>query len=181
MTVDATTTRRPDLSVPPELYVEVQQFYAWQMPLLEAREFESFLETLTEDSVLSHSPMGWRLEGREVILAEMRQRRGDPDKPRSEITSPRHARDRGIAYYDGLVYRYWFDKMLVEPEVDGQVRVRYQAMMSMTDDRGKVAFEPTTTVRDVLVRCSDGLLRTATRHITHDTPAWADNPHNPDR
>jgi hypothetical protein len=44
--------------------------------------------------------------------------------------------------------------------------------------RGKVNFEPTTTVHD---RGPDGLLRTALRHISHDTPGWADNPHNPDR
>jgi len=47
-----------------ELYVELQQFYARQMPLLEARRFPEFLETFTEDGSIEHVPNGWKLVGR---------------------------------------------------------------------------------------------------------------------
>lgn len=162
-----------------DLYLEVQQFYARQMPLLEARRLEEFIETFTEDGWLEHRPNGWRLEGRDTILAEMRARRGDAERPRSVQTSPRRAREENIPYYDGLVYRYWFNRLDVQPLDEDRLRVTYLAVMSMTDRRGRVAFEPTTTVEDVLVRC-DGRLLTRSRVVTHDTPAWADNIHNPD-
>ncbi|WP_411083295.1 nuclear transport factor 2 family protein [Streptomyces sp. cmx-18-6] len=161
-----------------ELYVEVQQFYARQMPLLEERRLEEFLETFTEDGSIEHRPGGWRIEGREQLLAEMRQRRGDPDQPLVEEVSAREAREKNIAYYDGLVYRYWFDRMRVEPLGEGALRVRYQAIVSMTDFAGKVSFEPTTVVEDVLVGV-EGELYTRSRLVTHDSPNWADKIHNP--
>ncbi|GHH51060.1 nuclear transport factor 2 family protein [Streptomyces candidus] len=164
--------------VRPELYVEVQQFYASQMPLLEARRLEEFLLTFTPDCTLEHIPYGWRFEGREQLLKEMSARRGDPDKPRAEETSARRAREENIAYYDGLVYRYWFDRMLIVPAADDTLKVRYQAMVSMTDAQGKVSFEPTTVVEDVLER-RDGELMTRSRVVTHDSANWADKIHNP--
>ncbi|MFD5771337.1 nuclear transport factor 2 family protein [Streptomyces sp. NPDC127049] len=164
--------------VTPELYVEVQQFYASQMPLLEERRLVEFLETFTEDCTLEHVPYGWRFDGREQLLKEMSARRGDASKPRAEETSARRAREENIAYYDGLVYRYWFDRMLITPAEDGTVGVRYQAMVSMTDAQGKVSFEPTTVVEDVLVR-ENGSLLTRSRVVTHDSAQWADKIHNP--
>ncbi|WP_329126987.1 nuclear transport factor 2 family protein [Streptomyces caniferus] len=161
-----------------DLYVEVQQFYARQMPLLEARKLEEFLETLTEDGSIEHRPGGWKLEGRQQLLTEMRARRGDPEQPLVEEISAREARERNVSYYDGLVYRYWFDRMHIEPVDEDTLRVRYQAIVSMTDAAGKVSFEPTTVVDDVLVRI-DGELYTRSRIVTHDSPAWADKIHNP--
>ncbi len=151
-----------------DLYVEVQQFYARQMPLLEARKLEEFLETLTEDGSIEHRPGGWKLEGRRQLLTEMQGRRGDP----------REAREQNVSYYDGLIYRYWFDRMHIEPVGEDTLKVRYQAIVSMTDAAGKVSFEPTTVVDDVLVRI-DGELYTRSRVVTHDSPAWADKIHNP--
>lgn len=161
-----------------ELYVEVQQFYARQMPLLEERKLEEFLETLTEDGSIEHRPNGWRIEGRARLLEEMRARRGDPEKPLAEQTSARRARAEDIAYYDGLVYRYWFDRMRVDRVDEETLHVRYQAIVSMTDATGKVSFEPTTVVEDVLVR-RGGRLYTRSRVVTHDSPNWADKIHNP--
>ncbi|MER0443351.1 nuclear transport factor 2 family protein [Streptomyces sp. Edi4] len=161
-----------------DLYVEVQQFYARQMPLLEERRLEEFLETLTEDGSIEHRPGGWRLEGRAQLLTEMRQRRGDPERPLVEEVSAREARQKNIAYYDGLVYRYWFDRMRIDPVGEDTLHVRYQAIVSMTDAAGKVSFEPTTVVEDVLVRI-DGELYTRSRLVTHDSPHWADKIHNP--
>ncbi|MFE1766042.1 nuclear transport factor 2 family protein [Streptomyces angustmyceticus] len=161
-----------------ELYVEVQQFYARQMPLLEARKLVEFLETMTEDGSIEHRPGGWKLAGRQQLLAEMQARRGDPERPLVEEISAREAREHDVAYYDGLVYRYWFDRMHIEPAGEDTLHVRYQAIVSMTDAAGKVSFEPTTVVEDVLVRV-DGELYTRSRVVTHDSPAWADKIHNP--
>ncbi|GAB2840480.1 nuclear transport factor 2 family protein [Lentzea nigeriaca] len=161
-----------------DTYVEVQQFYARQMPLLEARELKTFLETFTEDCTLEHVPFGWRFEGREQLFKEMSARRGDPGKPKTEETSARRAREENISYYDGLVYRYWFDRMLIEETGPDQLRVRYQAIVSLTDADGKVSFEPTTTVEDQLVR-RNGELFTKARVVTHDSANWADKIHNP--
>jgi actinorhodin biosynthesis protein ActVIA len=162
-----------------DLYVEVQQFYARQMPLLEARDFPEFLQTLTEDGSIEHRPGGWKIEGRAALLTEMTARRGAPDAPPVDEISARDARAANIPYYNGLVYRYWFDRMRIEPVDDSTYHVFYQAVVSMTDHRtGKVSFEPTTTVQDVLVRI-DGELYTKSRVVTHDTPNWADKIHNP--
>jgi actinorhodin biosynthesis protein ActVIA len=165
-------------TVDAELYVEVQQFYAAQMPLLEERRFEEFLETFTEDCVLEHVPFGWRFDGREDLLKEMSARRGDAEAPRVAETSARRAREENIPYYNGLVYRYWCDRLRVVPAGDGALRTRYQAIVSMTDAEGKVSFEPTTVVEDELVR-RDGRLLTRSRTITHDSARWADKIHNP--
>jgi actinorhodin biosynthesis protein ActVIA len=160
-----------------ELYVELQQFYARQMPLLEARRFPEFLATFTEDGSVEHQPNGWKLEGRAQILTEMQARRGEASQPLVGEISPRDAREGNVPYYNGIVYRYWFDRMSVEP-VGDELRVGYLAVMSMTDAKGKVSFEPTTTVQDVLVRV-DGELYTRSRVVTHDSPNWADKIHNP--
>ncbi|MEV8598875.1 nuclear transport factor 2 family protein [Streptomyces griseoviridis] len=169
-------TRRVDA----ELYVDVLQFYARQMPLLEERRLEEFLGTMTEDGSIEHVPNGWRIEGRSALLTEMRARRGDPEKPLVGEVSARAARAQDVAYYDGIVYRYWFDRMRIEPQPhsDDLLKVSYQAMVSMTDASGKVSFEPTTTVEDVLVR-RDGEWFTRSRRVTHDSPHWADKIHNP--
>jgi actinorhodin biosynthesis protein ActVIA len=161
-----------------DLYVEVQQFYARQMPLLEERRLEEFIETFTDDCTLEHVPFGWRFDGKEQLLREMSARRGDASKPLSEEISAREARERDVAYYDGLVYRYWFDRLLVEPGDDGSLNVRFQAIVSLTDGSGKVSWEPTTVVQDVLVR-RDGELFTRARVVTHDSANWADKVHNP--
>jgi len=171
-------SRKTGPRVTAELYVEVQQFYARQMPLLEARKLVEFLETMTEDGSIEHRPGGWKLAGRQQLLTEMQARRGDPERPLVDEISARDAREHDVAYYDGLVYRYWFDRMHIEPAGEDTLHVRYQAIVSMTDAAGKVSFEPTTVVDDVLVRI-DGELYTRSRVVTHDSPAWADKIHNP--
>jgi actinorhodin biosynthesis protein ActVIA len=108
----------------------------------------------------------------------MTARRGDPEADLVEEISAREAREGNVPYYNGLVYRYWFDRMRIEPVDDTTYHVYYQAIVSMTDRKGKVSFEPTTTVKDVLVRI-DGELYTKSRVVTHDTPNWADKIHNP--
>lgn len=161
-----------------DLYVEVQQFYAHQIPLLENRAFAELLETFTEDGSIEHRPGGWKLAGRALMLTEMTDRRGEADADLVEEVSVREAHEKNIPHYNGLVYRYWFDRLRIEPVDDTTYHVYYQAIVSLTDRAGKVSFEPTTTVEDVLVRI-DGELYTKSRVVTHDTPNWADKIHNP--
>lgn len=173
--VGETSRRR----VSADLYVEIQQFYARQMPLLEARRLEEFLETFTDDCTLRHVPFGWRFDGKTTLLKEMNERRGDPAQPLVDETSTRLAREHDIPYYNGIVYRYWFDRLLIEPIDEDTLKVRFQAIVSLTSAAdGKVNFEPTTVVEDVLVR-RDGELYTKDRVVTHDSANWADKIHNP--
>lgn len=170
----ATITRR----VSADRWIEIQEFYADQMTLLEERKLVVFLETLTEDIVIRHEPNGWEIVGREALLTEMSQRRGDAEEERIESISARDARAANVAYYNGLVYRYWFDKLRIEWAGEDVLRVRYQALVSMTDYvTGRVSFEPSTQVEDQLVVTADGYL-TRHRTITHDSVAWADKIHN---
>jgi hypothetical protein len=138
-------------AVEADLYVEVQQFYARQMRLLEALEIERYAETFTEDGVVEHVARGERAQGRAAMVAGMR------------AALPRYA---------GVAVRHWFDKLLLE-RVDAQtVQVSYYALVTRTSADGSVALEPTFTVDDVLVR-RDGQLYARSRVIRRDTPVTA--------
>ena len=50
----------------PDLYVEVQMFYADQMPLLEEGRPEEFAATYTDDAVIEHVSGLFKLNGRQV-------------------------------------------------------------------------------------------------------------------
>ncbi|WP_198944236.1 nuclear transport factor 2 family protein [Streptomyces sp. CB03234] len=128
-----------------DLYVEVQSFYAHQMPLLEGRDLESFAGTFTDDCVFGYEG-AWQLEGREALIGGMRA---------------------AIPRYGTSTIRHWFDGWRIEPLADGTVRVTATALVSVTDEEGAVTFEPSCTVTDVLVRTEDGL-RTRSRLIRHD-------------
>ena len=142
-------TVRPDAGpTTAELYVEVQQFYAHQMPLLEDGRIEEFVLTFTEDGTFEHAPDGWRLEGREQLVTAMRA---------------------NIPRYGGSIFRHWFDKLRVEAVAPDTLKTSFAALVSVTDAEGKVTFEPTSTVSDVLVR-EDGVLHTRARVVGHDIP-----------
>jgi actinorhodin biosynthesis protein ActVIA len=142
--------------VTPELYVEIQQYYARQMPLLEELDIERFGLTFTEDAVFEHVPDGWSMRGRGQLV---------------EATRANTAR------YGETIFRHWFENRVIEPCDDGTVRVSYTALVSLTAPDGTVSFEPSCTVRDELVRGADGVLRTRHRRLRHDTSSrerfWA--------
>jgi actinorhodin biosynthesis protein ActVIA len=135
------------VQVSADLYVEVQTFYAKQMPLLEEGRVDEFAAMFSPDAVVEHPQQGWRLEGRDAIADGSRA---------------------GLERYGDSTIRHWFESRLVEPEADGTVRVRSNAIVSLTDPQGVVTFEPSCTVRDVLVR-RDGVLYTQSRVMRHDT------------
>ncbi|MDB1089542.1 nuclear transport factor 2 family protein [Streptomyces sp. ACA25] len=131
-----------------DLYAEVQTFFARQMRHVDSLDIEGFADTFTADGVVVHAS-GERAEGREAMIAGMRA---------------------NLPRYQGIAVRHWFDKLLIEPQGEDTVHVSYYTLVTQTDRDGKVAFQPTFTVDDVLVR-RDGQLFTQSRVIHRDTPA----------
>jgi actinorhodin biosynthesis protein ActVIA len=141
------TSRVLPAKVTAELYVEVQCFYARQMPLLEDLRIDEFAETFTEDAVFEHVPDGWRMQGRSELVSATRM---------------------NTARYGETVFRHWFENRLIEVVDEETLNVSYTALVSLTNPDGTVGFEPSCTVRDVLVR-QDGELRVLSRQLRHDT------------
>ncbi|MET8175892.1 nuclear transport factor 2 family protein [Streptomyces clavifer] len=132
-----------------DLYAEVQTFYAQQMRRVDALDIEGFADTFTDDGEVVHAG-GHRQSGREEMLAGMR------------ASLPR---------YRDIAVRHWFGHLIIEPDAadEDTLRVSYYSLVTQTDREGKVAFQPTFTVDDVLVR-RDGRLMTRSRVIHRDTP-----------
>jgi len=132
-----------------DLYAEVQTFYAQQMRRVDALDIEGFADTFTDDGEVVHAG-GNRQSGRTEMVAGMR------------ANPPR---------YRDIAVRHWFGHLIIEPDaMDGNtLRVSYYTLVTQTDRDGKVAFQPTFTVDDVLVRV-DGRLLTRSRVIHRDTP-----------
>jgi actinorhodin biosynthesis protein ActVIA len=132
--------------VTPDLYVEVQTFYARQMRALDSGKLADFAQSFTEDGVMRHLSRDDHVQGREAILAML------------------HA---GLPAYEGFIPRHWFDKMLIEPIGEDVVRTDYYAMVTMTDVKGTVVLQPTCVVEDELARV-DGALLLRSRVIHRD-------------
>ncbi|MFF9150524.1 nuclear transport factor 2 family protein [Streptomyces sp. NPDC014861] len=132
-----------------DLYAEVQTYYAWQMRRVDSLDIEGFAATFTEDGQVVHAG-GQRQRGREEMIAGMR------------ASLPR---------YRDIAVRHWFGHPLIEADADDPdtLRVSYYTLVTLTDREGKVSFQPTFTVEDVLVR-RGGRLLTRSRVIHRDTP-----------
>ncbi|GAA2382401.1 nuclear transport factor 2 family protein [Streptomyces glaucosporus] len=132
-----------------DLYAEVQTFYARQMRRVDALDIEGFADTFTDDGVVVHAN-GERAQGREAMVAGMRA---------------------NLPRYRDIAVRHWFDHLLIEtdPRDEDTLRVSYYTLVTQTDREGRVSFQPTFTVEDVLVR-RDGELLTRERVIHRDTP-----------
>jgi actinorhodin biosynthesis protein ActVIA len=133
-----------------DIYVEVQQFYARQVHLLDAVQAEPFAATFTEDAVFDHSPDSPPLHGRASIareLATFNQRRFDREP---------------------VQRRHWFTMMEVYQHPDGTLHTHYYALIMVTR-QGQPApvVAPSCAVHDVLVR-TDGQLLTRSRKVTPD-------------
>ncbi|MEU4261435.1 nuclear transport factor 2 family protein [Streptomyces argenteolus] len=132
-----------------DLYAEVQTFYAQQMRRVDALDIEGFADTFTDDGEVVHAG-GQRQSGREEMIAGMRA---------------------NLPRYRDIAVRHWFGHLIIEPDAadEDTLRVSYYTLVTQTDREGKVAFQPTFTVDDVLVR-RDGRLLTLSRVIHRDTP-----------
>lgn len=130
-----------------DLRAEITDFYARQMPLLEQRQLAEFAETFTDDCEFGYEG-AWQLRGREALLEGMRA---------------------NIPRYGTSTIRHWFDSRRVEAAPDGDLTVTASCLVSVTTEDGEVSFEPSCTVRDLLVRTGHGL-RVHRRTIRHDVP-----------
>lgn len=132
-----------------DVYVEVLNFYARQMRLLDALDIDGYAGTFTKDGVTDHAHRGEKVEGRAALIAGARQ---------------------ALPRYAGVAVRHWNDHYLIDEVDQGTLKVTYCSLVTRTDADGKVAFEPTFSIEDVLVR-EEGKLRAKSRTIHRDQPA----------
>ncbi|AVV41283.1 nuclear transport factor 2 family protein [Streptomyces sp. ID05-04B] len=132
---------------PTHLPPEIAAFYVHQMPLLEGRDFEAFVQTFTEDCFFGYEG-AWQLRSRPALLEGVRA---------------------NISRYGSSTIRHWFENRRAEPQPDGATRVTATCLVSVTDENGDVTFEPSCVVTDELVRTAEGL-RARSRVIRHDVP-----------
>ncbi|MFB7406011.1 nuclear transport factor 2 family protein [Streptomyces sp. NPDC056202] len=128
-----------------DVYVEVQQFYARQMRLLDGNDFAGFGATFTEDALFTPAGVG-TLEGPALISK---------------------AAEAAAGRFDGGQPRHWFDMLTVESGDDAALHTAYYAVVSITAADGSNRLEQSVTVEDVLVRTEAGL-RTGSRVIRRD-------------
>lgn len=161
-----THLRRTEIGrfVPPQVFTEVQQFYARQMNLLDgaAPDNAAWAATFTEDAVFE-SNVAERLVGRPAILRS--------------VTA---ATDRIFA--DDLDFRHWIGMLDIEPlddaEEDGDgagedgdggggLRTRYYALAMSTPRNGSLTIRSHTVGFDHLVR-RDGRWLVRHRYLSVD-------------
>lgn len=149
----ATKASRVDV----ELWLEVRNFYARQMRVLDELDVDNFTLTFTEDGGVSHPHRNESVRGRENMRAKMRSM---------------------LPQYDGLVTRHWFDHFLIDERADGTLRVTYYSLVTQADDTETVRFFSSSSVEDIMVREDDGELRIRDRVILRDNPKHGtiDNP-----
>lgn len=128
--------------------LEVINFYARQMRVLDALDIDAYVATFTEDGVVDHAHRGERIQGRPLMAA---------------------AAKSALPRYRDAVVRHWNDHYLVEPLDCDRIAVSYCSLVSRTNGAGSVSFEPTFFVEDVLRRV-DGELLTESRTIFRDQP-----------
>ncbi|MEU3860165.1 nuclear transport factor 2 family protein [Streptomyces sp. NPDC028722] len=136
------------MSVNADLYIEVKDFYARQMRVLDDLDIERFTATFTEDGSVAHPHRGEKVEGREAMRAKMKSM---------------------LPMYEGLVTRHWFDHFLIEPAGDDGLRVTYYSLVTQTDTEEQMRFFSSSSVEDRMVRV-DGELRIRERVIHRDNP-----------
>jgi actinorhodin biosynthesis protein ActVIA len=112
-------------------YATIQALYAQQAWDLDRGDAEAFAATFTEDAAFEHVSSGEVLRGPQEIAAALR----------------RTAQARS-----GAVYRHWFAQLWLEPVGADTLKARYYAIVSVTDVRGAVAWDPSCVVEDELVR-----------------------------
>ncbi|MEV6176178.1 nuclear transport factor 2 family protein [Streptomyces sp. NPDC052016] len=138
------------MSVTADLYIEVKNFYARQMRVLDDLDIERFTATFTEDGSVAHPHRGEKVEGREAMRAKMKSM---------------------LPMYEGLVTRHWFDHFLIEPAEDDGLRVTYYSLVTQTNTEDEVHFFSSSSVEDRMVR-ENGELRIRARVIHRDNPKY---------
>ncbi|MFF5707130.1 nuclear transport factor 2 family protein [Streptomyces sp. NPDC012794] len=145
------TTNGTEPYVSAELYAEVQQFYAWQMNLVEGpgADADAWAQTFTEDAVFESAGEPEPQRGRDALRATVRA---------------------GVEHIaaQGLDFRHWFGMVGVEQRPDHTLRTRYYALAMATAPGGPLAIRGSLLCHDELVRADDGRLLVRRRSLEAD-------------
>nr|UUG47312.1 hypothetical protein [Amycolatopsis sp.] len=142
---------------PPDVYHEIQEFYARQIHLLGTGDIESWAETFTVDAVFEQNAR----PDRQFARSAKPVRRGRADIAAAAGGAAAQRRD------DSVFRRYWLGMLTVTPEADGTLRTGYYGALINTLPDAEVDVFLSTHGTDVLVR-EDGSWRVRHRVIGHD-------------
>ncbi|OLZ71636.1 hypothetical protein AV521_12025 [Streptomyces sp. IMTB 2501] len=136
--------------VPGDLYLEIQQFYAVQLKILDRGDGEQWARTFTPDGIFQAADMPEPLVGREILTKAI------------ELQTTKH---------EGLVLRHWLGQLTVEQIDENTFRAQSYVMVYVTPDRtllsGEVHFRHHTLCDDELVRV-DGSWLVRKRYVETD-------------
>ncbi|MFE1316703.1 nuclear transport factor 2 family protein [Kitasatospora phosalacinea] len=132
----------------PELYAEIQDFYARHMHLIDAGQVDAWVETFTEDATISNNVNPHPAHGREQIVGVIRRAQQQLDA-------------------DGIRHRHWMGMLVVEPTADGTVHARSYAMLLAVRLGEAPVLDRSTRCHDELVRV-DGDWQIRSRRVHHD-------------
>ncbi|MGA4847512.1 nuclear transport factor 2 family protein [Streptomyces sp. G5(2025)] len=132
-----------------ELYIEVKNFYARQMRVLDDLDIEQFILTFTENGSVAHPHRNEKTVGHENMRTKM---------------------NAMLPGYQGTVTRHWFDHFLLEEHEGDALRVTYYSLVTQSNDKEEVTFFSSSSVEDIMVR-EGGELRIRDRIIYRDNPA----------
>jgi len=131
-----------------DLYLEVQQFYAWQMRLLDDGLTAQWAETFTVDGVFDANGHPHPVQGRDKIAAG--------------ALAARKALDEA-----DIRHRHWLGMVTVIEQDNGDVLARSYATVVEIPHGGKAALKFHTVCEDLLVRV-DGVLKIKDRQVIRD-------------
>jgi ketosteroid isomerase-like protein len=130
------------------LHAEIQQFYAYQMHLLDDGNTDGWADTFTEDGIFGANAHPEPTRGRETIRAAA--------KAAAERRDP------------NLQVRHWLGMLDVQPQPDGSAHARSYALILNTVVGESPKVHLSTTCEDVLVRGADGQWLVSSRQVYRD-------------
>ncbi|MFD5712996.1 nuclear transport factor 2 family protein [Streptomyces pharetrae] len=131
------------------LHAEVQQFYAYQMQLLDLAEAQRWAATFTEDATFAVPTLAEPVRGRAGLVA---------------ATTRSHAELAAA----GQRHRHFMGMLDVRPRPDGAVAVRSYAVVYASEVGGQSRVHRVCVCEDVLVRGGGGELLVSARTVTRD-------------
>lgn len=132
----------------PELYAEVQDFYARHMHLIDAGQVDAWVETFTVDATISNNVNPLPAKGREEIVGVIRRAQAQLDA-------------------EGVRHRHWMGMMVVDRLDAETVRAESYAMLLAVRLGGAPVLDRSTRCVDELVRV-DGDWQIRSRRVHHD-------------
>ncbi|HSV65420.1 MAG TPA: nuclear transport factor 2 family protein [Mycobacteriales bacterium] len=132
----------------PDLYHEVQEFYARQMQTIDGGDAAGWAGTFTEDGVFTSNARPEPVRGRAVIAAAT-----------AGSVAERAAR--------GVVHRHMMTMLHLDPRADGSLFARSYVLVVATYREGGSELLASTVCEDVLVRDA-GRWRVSHRHVIRD-------------